>query len=101
MDIIKSTIKLAAKTFLAVEKLNDPIKEKFRMDTCKACPNYYAEDMQCTICTCFMDVKTTLKTNKNPLKMGRIEETHCPNGYWNDKETANYYRAIDGKILFE
>lgn len=52
----------------------------------------------CMDCGCFLDLKPKSKVNFNPKKM-RHEITHCPNGFWNDKETANIYREMDGKEL--
>lgn len=106
MEIINQALKFGARTFLTVEKLNNSEIEAFRMNTCRACEQFDSEDLTCGVCGCFMDVKTTLKTNKTFVRSGvkvgmRIEETHCPLGKWNDKETANYYRELDGKELLQ
>lgn len=52
----------------------------------------------CMDCKCFLDLKPKSKTNWNPKK-NRNEITHCPNGFWNDKDIANIYREMDGKEL--
>lgn len=94
---INKILKTAAGSVLSVEPLNDPVVQSFRMNTCRSCGKFDPSDQTCTVCGCFMDVKTTLLTNRNPKRLGRVEETHCPEGRWNDKEIANYYRQLDGK----
>ena len=89
--------KKGARAALSAGEHNDPALMLSRMNTCKKCPNFNAETVQCGVCGCFMDVKATLLRNRNPYEGGRVEVTHCPEGRWNDLEIANYYRAIDGK----
>lgn len=90
--LIKKGIELALK----VEPLDDKILENERLDTCKKCENYDINNDKCGVCGCYMEIKVGLKYNRNPKKGGRIEITHCPMGKWNDIETANVYRKIDG-----
>lgn len=96
-----SIVKKGARAVLSAGEHNDPALTLARMNTCKKCPNFNAETMQCGVCGCYMDVKTTLLRNRNPYAAGRVEVTHCPEGRWNDLEIANYYRAIDGKELLK
>lgn len=82
------------KFFLAVEDLNDDELAEMRYNTCKACTKYIEETDQCGVCRCYMSVKTELKTNRDPELNGKIVETHCPLGKWNDKELADYYNSL-------
>ena len=89
-------IKLGIEMILKVEPLNDPELEKERYDKCRSCDKYDAKNDKCSVCGCFMEIKTPLKYNINPKKMGRVEITHCPLGKWDDKDIANQYRQLDG-----
>ncbi|HLS53263.1 MAG TPA: hypothetical protein VK031_04770 [Tissierellaceae bacterium] len=88
-------IKKAIKGVLSVKPLDNDQEVKIRYDICKQCEFYDAESDKCTICKCFMEIKTGLEVNINPIKL-RKEVTHCPKGYWGDKEIANLYRERDG-----
>lgn len=94
MNIVDEILKLAASKVL-VESLVSEDVAKFRMDTCLNCPLLSLTDYRCRVCKCYVEVKTTAAVNYN-LKKRRNEITHCPNGKWNDLETANEYRKIDG-----
>lgn len=98
MGIIRQTKQAAARALLAKDEHGKPDLTEFRIKTCEACREFDAEERTCTVCGCFIDIKAELKTNRNPLKL-RTEITHCPFGRWNDKDTANHYREIDGKPL--
>lgn len=89
-------IKLGIEMALKVEPLEDKELEDWRMDQCRGCDRYDAENDKCKECGCFMEIKTGLKYNHNPKKWGRVEVTHCPLGRWNDLEIANSYRKVDG-----
>ena len=67
-----------------------------RLAICKACEKYNTAEDQCTICGCFMEIKTGMKVHRNISKT-RNEITHCPEGRWGeeDKEIANKYRELD------
>ncbi|MCA9366771.1 hypothetical protein KC887_00700 [Candidatus Kaiserbacteria bacterium] len=93
----RNVLKKSAAAALSAGEHNNPALTIARMNTCKACPNFNKETLQCGVCGCYMDVKTTLLRNRNPYAMGRVEVTHCPEGRWGDAEIANYYRALDGK----
>lgn len=87
-----------ARIVFTVEKLENPVIEKYRISKCNICPNYDSNKDKCKECKCLMKVKTTLFTNRNLTKR-RIEQTHCPLGLWDDKELANQYREKDGLEL--
>jgi len=69
-----------------------------RMLICLNCERRDEKENKCLECGCFLDLKTGAKTNWNARRM-RNEITHCPLGRWDDKETANVYREMDGKEL--
>lgn len=69
-----------------------------RFSVCLSCDRRDAEENTCLECGCFLDLKTSAKTNWNARKL-RNEITHCPLGRWNDIEIANVYREMDGKEL--
>ena len=94
MRLIDEILKIAADKILVFEHIGDDIAAK-RMEACQECPMMSKGDLRCKICKCFLEVKTTTKTNLN-LKRGRKEITHCPLGRWGDLETANEYRQLDG-----
>lgn len=80
---------------LPIEKV-DATTAQIRLSICRACPKYDADRDKCTVCKCFMEIKTMAKTHWNPEKM-RTEITHCPDGRWGDAEIANYYKLFDKK----
>lgn len=92
--MLDQILKLAADMTLPIEIVSAELAGQ-RMQICRACPRFNPEKETCTVCGCYMEVKTACYTNRNPKKM-RNEYTHCPEGRWNDKELANHYRAIDG-----
>lgn len=97
----RNVLKKSASIVLSAGEHNDEALTLSRMNTCKRCENFNSETMQCGICGCYMDVKTTLLRNRNPYAAGRVEITHCPQGRWGDLDIANYYRGIDGKELIK
>ncbi len=74
--------KALAYAFLADQEHGQQALTTARLKTCEGCPNYKQETKQCGVCGCFMDIKAPLATNRNPMKLGRIEVTHCPKGLW-------------------
>lgn len=94
MSIVDEILKLAADKLIVESHVSEEIA-KFRMDVCLACPFLSHSDYRCKVCRCYVEVKTTSERNYNP-KRRRNEITHCPKGRWNDIETANEYRKIDG-----
>lgn len=97
MGLKQTILELAAKTFLQVRQVA-PEVQQFRMNVCQGCDKRDEETNRCKVCKCFLAVKTDTKENLNPEKM-RYEVTHCPLGKWNDLQTANHYRKIDGLPL--
>lgn len=97
MSLKDKVLELAAKKVLQVSQV-DPEIQKFRMSVCLQCEKRDTESNKCKVCKCFLAVKTDTAENLNPKKL-RYEITHCPLGRWNDLETANQYREIDGLPL--
>ena len=91
---VNKILKLAAAKALPIDYVTPDVTD-WRMSVCRACSYLDAENMKCGKCGCFVEVKTTCRTNWNPKKL-RMEFTHCPLGKWKDKELTNQYRAIDG-----
>lgn len=88
---------LLAETLIVKDHVEEE-EAKRRMDICLACPNRDPEANKCKVCGCWLDLKTGAATNWNAKKR-RNEITHCPLGLWEDKDTANIYREMDGKEL--
>ena len=101
MGVITEIQKALATELLAVEKHNSEELTQTRLAICGGCPNFDSEKKKCKACGCFMEVKATLLKHRNPKAFGRIELTHCPEGKWSDKETANAYRKLDKKELLK
>ena len=106
-DLKNTLLKEGAKAYFRVEDLNDPELTKDRVSICESNVGKCFEDFNrtCLICTCFVDVKSTLKTNKKSLTDSTVVITHCPLGKWRlevgkpetDKEIANQYNRINNK----
>lgn len=94
MQIEHKVKKGLAKFFLAVKDLNNAELAAKRYNTCKSCEQYVKQTDQCNVCGCYMSIKTTLKTNRDPELGGKIVETHCPLGRWDDKELSEYYNSL-------
>ena len=47
----------------------DKKESENRMDICKKCDHYNKYFNQCTICGCFMKIKTKLKNSKCPINL--------------------------------
>lgn len=97
MTLFEQALKVAARVVLVNETV-EPIEAEGRYMVCKSCKFRDKKKDMCGVCGCFLDIKTGAKTNWNALKL-RNEITHCPMGYWDDIETANLYRRMDGKEL--
>lgn len=97
MNLYTIALRLAAKTFIVKEKVENEV-QVLRWPICEGCPKRDTKENKCTVCGCFLDLKIESKINWN-AKRFRNEITHCPLGKWNDIETANLYRAMDGKEL--
>lgn len=85
----------AAAGLLTVERADEETAKE-RMDICRGCEFFDLGAERCKVCKCYMAAKTATLTHRNPKKMMRVEVTHCPKGKWNDRETANHYRKLDG-----
>lgn len=94
MTITEQVKHYLAKNIIVKEWVDGQTADE-RFDTCLKCEYRNSEENTCTICTCFLDLKTKSRVNWRPAK-NRNEITHCPLGKWNDKEIANEYRALDG-----
>lgn len=78
-------------TFVLGDTFVDEEVKEFRENECRNnCPLYDSNNDKCTICKCYIEVKTPMKTNFNIKKM-RYEITHCPDGRWNDKHILEYF----------
>lgn len=86
-----------AKTIIVKEQVDEETAD-WRFDICLKCDKRDPEENKCTVCGCFLDLKTSSRVNWRPSK-NRNEITHCPLGRWNDLEIANEYSRIDGKEL--
>ena len=86
---------LIAEKAIVKENVSDELRNS-RYEICLGCNFRDKKKDKCTVCGCFLDLKTGAKINWNAKKL-RNEKTHCPLGKWNDLETANEYRRIDGK----
>lgn len=94
MGLEDKILHFLASKIIVKSNVSDAIAKE-RMNTCFKCENRNIENEKCNVCGCFLDLKTTTEINWNPKK-NRQEVTHCPEGKWNDLETANKYREIDG-----
>lgn len=96
MNILEKALAIIADKTLVHDRVDDDEKKR-RLDICeKPCRYFDHESRRCKVCTCFLDSKTSAKTNFN-LAAGRNEITHCPKGFWDDIDIANFYRLKDGK----
>ena len=96
-EMKNKALHLLAETVIVKEKVTADVAKE-RMRVCFGCSSRDEKENVCGECGCFLDLKTGAKTNWNAKRM-RNEITHCPLGKWNDKETANLYREMDGKEL--
>lgn len=97
MKLIDKILKLAAQKFIVDETVDDETALQ-RMSVCLQCDKRDPVEQRCKVCGCYLEPKTGAKTNWN-VKKTRHEITHCPLGKWDDLETANEYRKLDGKPL--
>lgn len=96
-DIKNKALHLIAEKLIVKEQVGKD-QAAWRMGICEGCNMRDTVENKCLECGCFLDLKTTAKTNWNAKKF-RNEITHCPLGRWDDKKIANVYREIDGKEL--
>lgn len=77
--------KFAASSLLVIEKLDkfvDAETIKDRKSKCTKCP--YNVEEKCTICSCYIEIKTAAKVNRK--LDGTKEITHCPKYFWEDSK---------------
>ena len=89
----KRVQKEAANLIIVVDKLDrnaDAETIEFRKAQCNLCP--FRLDDKCSICKCFIDIKTTTKVNRK--LDGCKEITHCPKGRWKDENLVTLYKLI-------
>lgn len=100
-DLKNRALHLIAEKVIVKENV-DTATAEWRFSICDGCDrNNKSENKPfgvCMDCGCFLDLKQKSKINWNAKRM-RNEITHCPNGFWNDKNIANLYREMDGKEL--
>lgn len=93
--------KTAAMEVLVLELVPNDLRD-FRRSVCETCPNLLnpgdLKTWRCGACGCWLEEKTKALRNRS-LQRPKGEVTHCPNGFWNDKDIANHYRALDGAPL--
>lgn len=98
MTIFDDIAKLAAGMVIAQEKV-DRETALSRLAVCRKCTflenSETPSNWKCGACGCYLEIKAYCYTNRTRRRPDG-EITHCPRGFWGDKETANYYRALDG-----
>jgi hypothetical protein len=94
MNLFEMAMQILADKTLVHERVSPDEKQR-RLQICEKCERMDAEARRCKVCKCFIDPKTSAKTNLNPIRR-RNEITHCPLGFWGDVDTANIYREKDG-----
>lgn len=94
MNLINRAAALLAEKTLVVEMV-DPELAAWRLSVCEGCSFLDQENRRCKVCKCYVDAKTKAKENLNPIK-ARYEVTHCPKGFWNDSDLAEFYNKVDG-----
>lgn len=90
-DIITKAKRLIAEQ-LIVESSVDDDTARWRMSICMSCEHRNSQDNTCKLCGCFLELKTKSEVNYS-LKRLRSEITHCPDGRWDDKQLAEFYRS--------
>ena len=107
LELKNKLLSEAAYYVFKVEDFNNPELEKERLNTCESNSKYCFDDIErrCKICTCYVDAKVRLKTNRKSITDSTVVVTHCPLGKWKievgsdetDKEIANHYYNLDNK----
>lgn len=90
-DIITRAKRLIAEQLIVESKVSDEVA-RWRMSICLNCEHRNEADNTCKLCGCFLDLKAKSEVNYS-LKRLRSEITHCPDGRWNDKEVAEFYKV--------
>jgi hypothetical protein len=89
---VNSVIKDIIGRIMITERVSDQKIVEKRLRICHNCPGGYLKGPSCIVCDCFVELKAESLTNRTGL--GTYEVTHCPMGYWGDKEIADYYKSI-------
>ncbi len=95
--ILNDLLKKIANEVFVNEKVSDEEYIK-RFEICKSCKNFNNKKETCNLCGCFMEIKAKSQIHFNAKKL-RKEITHCPEGYWGDIDTANYYKELESKKI--
>lgn len=98
MSSLITILKKQGAKALPIRKVDPKLAEE-RVDICTKCQHRdltQPDEIVCTKCGCFMDIKATAEVHWNPEKLRR-EITHCPEGFWGDSEIANFYHLLDKK----
>lgn len=90
-DAITYAKRLIAESIIVEERVDDATAQ-WRMSICMGCEHRNEQDNTCKLCGCLLDLKTKSKTNYRPSRF-RSEVTHCPDGRWNDKHIADFYKV--------
>ena len=94
MNILDHAMVILADKALVHERVDNEDKKR-RLAICESCSFFDSESRRCKSCKCYVDAKTSAKTNFNPIT-ARNEITHCPKGFWGDVDVVNIYREKDG-----
>lgn len=75
--------------YVVEELLNDTQITLDRRDVCSLCEHMDTKNCMCSICKCFLEIKTKSKVNKVLDKQTLLpvgsEITYCPLDKWNDE----------------
>jgi hypothetical protein len=75
----RALAQLVRTLFSAQPALADSDVALTRLERCEACRHYAARERQCRLCTCYVDVKTLLASEKCPDKRWGVQ-TKFSNG---------------------
>lgn len=90
-DIIARAKRLIAEQIIVESMVGDDTA-RWRMSICTSCEHRDAHNNTCKLCGCFLDLKTKTAINYSTKRL-RSEITHCPDGRWNDKQIADFYKV--------
>jgi hypothetical protein len=110
MGLLELKNKLLSETayhIFKVEDLDNPELVKDRISICESRSEFCFDNIErrCKICTCYVDAKARLRTNRKSITDSTVVVTHCPLGKWRlevggeetDKEIANHYNKLNNK----
>ena len=99
MNVGREILKKGAKALLSVEEHGNDSLTASRLEVCFSCDKYREDSGTCGVCGCYMDVKATLLTFRNPKELGRIDLTYCPLGKWGDSFIPTLNDILHGKAV--